>query len=77
MPSGSAGLIGSINPSLPIDLTPISSTGANYLGDGTFSSSPIVINSPGSPTLSTGTTGILFWLAIGVVGIILLFRGDL
>lgn len=77
MPTGSAGLIGSINPSLPIDLTPISSGGNPLAGYGSFSSSPININSPGATTLAGGTTGVLFWVGVGIVGLILLLRGDL
>jgi hypothetical protein len=74
---GSAGLVGSINPSVPITISPFSSGGNPIAGyGGTFTSSPININSPGSPSsTSSGVSGVLFWLAIGVVGIVLLFRG--
>jgi hypothetical protein len=72
---GSAGFIGSINPSLPINMTPISSSGSPISGYGTFNSSPININSAGAATsLSSGTMGVLFWLAVGLVGIFLLFK---
>lgn len=77
MPSGSAGLIGSINPSLPINLNALSSGGNPIAGSGSFTSAPIIIGSPGATALTSGTTGILFWLAVGVVGLVLLFRGDL
>jgi hypothetical protein len=82
MPSGSAGLVGSINPSLPIDLTPISSGGNPLAGYGSFTSSPINIMSPGATTaasaasgLSTGTIGVLLFIGLGIVGVILLFTG--
>lgn len=76
---GSAGLVGSINPSVPITISPFSSGGNPIAGyGGTFTASPININSGGSPTaLSSGTTGILFWIAVGVVGIYLLFKGGI
>lgn len=83
MPSGSAGLIGSINPSLPIDLTPISSGGNPIAGYGSFTSSPINIMSPGAATsasaasgLSTGTIGTFLFIGVGIIGLILLFRGE-
>lgn len=75
MPQGSAGLIGSINPSLPI--TPISTSGnisSNPGGSATLSGSwSQNILSPGASS-SAAATGMIFWVIVGIVGFIVLFR---
>ena len=78
MGGGSAGLVGSINPSVPITISPFSNGGNPIAGyGGTFTAAPINVNSAGSPSasLSSGASGVLLWLVVGVVGLVLLFKG--
>lgn len=72
MPSGSAGLIGSINPSIPFVTSsgnPIATQGTSTLS-GSYG---LNILSPGA-SLNAGSAGVFLWVVVAIVGFVVLFR---